>query len=431
MGKLSRLAFHCVTGWVLIPPFSAKIEAMTRALLLENPHTEADAIFNAHGIEVVRHTGALDESELIKELKGFDILGIRSKTEVTERVLKANPQLSTIGAFCIGTNQIALDQASAQGIAVFNAPYSNTRSVVELAISEIIALTRRLTVRNSKLHRGIWDKSAIGSHEVRGRTLGIIGYGNIGTQLSVLAEAMGMNVIFYDIAERLALGNAQRKSSLDEVLQEADIISLHVDGSPQNQCLFGAREFSLMKKGSLFINLSRGFVVDLDALVDALDSGRLAGAAVDVFPAEPKKNGDPFESPLAGMDNVILTPHVGGSTEEAQFDIGRFVANKIVDYVNTASTDMSVNIPNLTLVPSQASRYRVALIHRNTPGVLALINQTFAEHGANIDGQILGTHGFIGYVITDISSELPVEAISVIDDMEDTIRLRILRRPNH
>ncbi|HHT40544.1 MAG TPA: phosphoglycerate dehydrogenase [Actinomyces sp.] len=402
---------------------------MRRALLLENPHKDADQIFAKHDIEVVRHTGALDEDELIKELRGFEILGIRSKTEVTERVLKANPQLGAIGAFCIGTNQIALDQASAQGVAVFNAPYSNTRSVVELAIAEIIALTRRLTVRNSKLHRGIWAKSASGSHEVRGRTLGIIGYGNIGTQLSVLAEALGMNVIFYDIAERLALGNAKPMATMDALLQQADIVSLHVDGSPRNQWMFGKREFELMKPGSLFINLSRGFVTNIDALVDALESGHLAGAAVDVFPTEPKKTGDPFESPLSGMDNVILTPHVGGSTEEAQLDIGRFVANKLVDYVRTASTDMSVNLPNLTLLPSQSSRYRVALIHRNTPGVLALVNQTFAEHGANINGQILGTHGSIGYAITDISSELPVEAISVIDELEDTIKLRILRRP--
>ncbi|MDO5728896.1 MAG: phosphoglycerate dehydrogenase [Actinomycetaceae bacterium] len=403
---------------------------MTRALLLENPHTQADEVFAAHDIEVVRHAGALDEDELIQELKGFEILGIRSKTTVTKKVLNANPQLMSIGAFCIGTNQIDLDTASARGVAVFNAPYSNTRSVVELAIAEIIALTRRLTVRNSMLHRGIWDKSAHGSHEVRGRTLGIIGYGNIGTQLSVLAEAMGMHVVFYDIAERLALGNARRMTTLDELLEIADVVSLHVDGSPQNQAFFGRDEFAKMKPGSLFINLSRGFVTDIDALADHLKSGHLAGAAVDVFPTEPKQTGDAFESPLARMDNVILTPHVGGSTVEAQIDIGHFVAHKISDYIRSASTDMSVNIPNLTLTPSPSSRYRVALIHRNTPGVLALINQTFAEHGANIDGQILGTHGSTGYAITDISSELPVEAISAIDELEDTIRLRVLRRPN-
>lgn len=402
---------------------------MRRALLLENPHAVAKEILAAHDIEAVFHTGAMDEDELASALKDFEILGIRSKTNVTEKVLKANAQLCTIGAFCIGTNQIDVKQASAQGVTIFNAPYSNTRSVVELAIAEIIALTRRLTVRNSLLHKGVWDKSATGSHEIRGRTLGIIGYGNIGTQLSVLAEALGMKVIFYDIAERLALGNAQPMATMEAVLREADIVSLHVDGSPQNTAMFGKREFDMMKPGSLFINLSRGFVSDIDDLVEALESGHLAGAAVDVFPAEPKKNGDPFSSPLVGMDNVILTPHVGGSTEEAQLDIGRFVANKIVDYVRSASTDMSVNMPNLVLSPSQSSRYRVALIHRNTPGVLALVNQTFAEHGANINGQILGTNAGIGYAITDISSELPIEAVRSIDEMDDTIRMRVLRRP--
>lgn len=402
---------------------------MRRALLLENPHTVADEILAKHDIEVVRHAGAMDEDELSKALKDFEILGIRSKTNVTEKVLRDNPQLGAIGAFCIGTNQIDLNRASAQGITVFNAPYSNTRSVVELAVAEIIALTRRLTVRNSNLHHGIWDKSATGSHEVRGRTLGIIGYGNIGTQLSVLAEALGMQVLFYDIAERLALGNARSMPTMDDVLKEADVVSLHVDGAAHNQSMFGKREFELMKPGSLFINLSRGFVTDIDALVEALETKHLAGAAVDVFPSEPKANGDPFSSPLVGMDNVILTPHVGGSTEEAQLDIGHFVANKIVDYVRSASTDMSVNMPNLLLGPSQSSRYRIGLIHRNTPGVLALVNQTFAEHGANITGQILGTSGSIGYAITDISSELPVEAIKLIDDMQDTIRLRVLRRP--
>ncbi|MDT3767547.1 phosphoglycerate dehydrogenase [Gleimia hominis] len=400
-----------------------------RALLVENPHSKADNIFEDNGIEVVRHTGAMDESELKEALHGFQILGLRSKTTVSKQVLDANPQLLAIGAFCIGTNQIDLAAASNAGVAVFNAPYSNTRSVVELAIAEIIALNRRLTVKNSNLHRGLWAKSAAGSHEVRGKTLGIVGYGNIGTQLSVLAESLGMEVIFYDIAERLALGNARPVGSLAQLLQESDFVSIHVSGRPQNTSMFTAAEFQQMKPGAMFINLSRGFVTDIDALVDALESGRLAGAAVDVFPQEPKKNGDPFESPLAGMDNVILTPHVGGSTEEAQFDIGQFVAHKVSDYIQTASTDMSVNLPNLTLLPASASRYRVGLIHRNTPGVLALINQTFAEHGANIDGQILGTSGGIGYALTDISSELPAEAITAIDSLQENIRLRILARP--
>lgn len=396
---------------------------MTRALLLENPHKTADEVFVKNGIEVVRNPGALDEAELIRALQGVDYLGLRSKTSVTREVLEANPQLKAIGAFCIGTNQIDLEAATELGICVFNAPYSNTRSVVELAIGEIIDLCRRVTVKNSRLHRGIWDKSADGAHEVRGRTLGIIGYGNIGTQLSVLAEAMGLNVIFYDVAERLALGNATQMPTMESVLREADIVSVHVDGQLVNANLFGAREFAMMKPGALFINLSRGFIVDIDALHDALVCGHLAGAAVDVFPEEPNKNGDPFTSPLVKLDNVILTPHIGGSTEEAQYDIGRFVASKIADYENTGSTDMSVNLPNLQLSASEESRYRIALIHRNTPGVLATVNNTFAETGANIGAQILGTAGQTGYVLTDINSELPVEAIEKIRSMKDTIRL--------
>lgn len=398
---------------------------MTRALLLENPHADADRILGSRGIEVTRVKGAMDEDELIRALDGVEILGLRSKTHVTARVLEAHPQLTAIGAFCIGTNQIDLAAATRAGIAVFNAPYSNTRSVVELAVGEIIDLTRRVTVKNSRMHRGIWDKSADGSHEVRGHTLGIIGYGNIGTQLSVLAEALGLNVIYYDVAERLSLGNATQMPTLESVLREADIVSIHVDGSSRNANLFGEREFSQMKKGALFINLSRGFVVDIAALHDHLASGHLGGAAIDVFPEEPKANGDPFESPLTGMDNVILTPHVGGSTEEAQLDIGRFVSGKLADYQETGSTDMSVNLPDLQLRPSESSRYRIRLIHRNTPGVLALVNQTFAEAGANINGQILSTAGGIGYAITDISSELPVEALQAITTMPDTVRLTV------
>ncbi len=398
---------------------------MTRALLLENPHPDADRILTSRGIEVTRVAGALDEDELIRALDDVDILGIRSKTSVTARVLRARPQLTSIGAYCIGTNQIDLQVATHQGVAVFNAPYSNTRSVVELAVGEIIDLTRRVTVKNSRMHRGIWDKSVDGAHEVRGHTLGIIGYGNIGTQLSVLAEALGLNVIYYDVAERLSLGNATQMPTMESVLREADIVSIHVDGARRNKNLFGDREFSQMKKGALFINLSRGFVVDIHALHDHLASGHLGGAAIDVFPEEPKAKGDPFESPLVGMENVILTPHVGGSTEEAQLDIARFVSGKLADYHNNGSTEMSVNLPDLKLRPSPSSRYRIRFIHRNTPGVLALVNQTFAEFGANIDGQILSTAGAIGYVITDISSELPGEAVDAIATMPDTVRLTV------
>ncbi|MGM0384828.1 MAG: phosphoglycerate dehydrogenase [Actinomycetota bacterium] len=401
---------------------------MSEALLLENPHVEADPLLEAVGLNVERHPGALAEDDLIEALSGVRVLGIRSGTTVTARVLAANPQLEAIGAFCIGTNQVDLRAASRHGVAVFNAPFSNTRSVVELAIGEIIALMRRLTERDRALHFGVWEKSASGAHEVRGRTLGIIGYGNIGTQLSVVAEALGMKVLYYDIADRLALGNAKRCRSMSEVLRSSDIVSLHVDGKSRNAGLFGAREFAQMRRGAIFLNLSRGFVVDTIALRANIIDGHVAGAAVDVFPDEPRGNGDTFESELRGLPNVILTPHIGGSTQEAQESIAQFVGNKLATYVRTASTDMSVNLPRLTLDPSDNTRFRLAYVHRNTPGVLALVNQTFAEHGANIEGQILGTAGETGYMITDLSSQLPDEALEALRGMDDTIRLRILER---
>jgi len=398
------------------------------ALLLENPHPDADPQLQSVGLTTARHPGALDEDELIEALAGVRVLGIRSKTTVSARVLAANPQLEAIGAFCIGTNQVDLKAAARQGVAVFNAPYSNTRSVVELAIGEIIALMRRLTERDRALHFGVWEKSASGSHEVRGRTLGIIGYGSIGTQLSVVAEALGMRVLYYDVVERLALGNAKRARSISEVLRNSDVVSLHVDGRAGNAGLFGAKEFAQMKPGALFLNLSRGFVVDTTALRQNIIDGHIAGAAVDVFPEEPKRNGDPFESELRGLPNVILTPHIGGSTQEAQVAIGQFVGSKLASYIRTGSTDMSVNLPRLTLEPSESTRFRCAYVHRNTPGVLALVNQTFAEHGANIEGQILGTAGEIGYMITDLGTDLPAEALAALRGMEDTIRLRVLTR---
>lgn len=405
---------------------------MANALFLENPHIDTDPLLEAAGLEVERYPGALDEDDLIAALAGKRVLGLRSKTTVTERVLDANPQLEAIGAFCIGTNQIDLKAASRRGVAVFNAPFSNTRSVVELAVAEIIALMRRLTERDRALHAGRWEKSDAGAHEVRGRTLGIVGYGNIGTQLSVIAEALGMRVLFYDIAEKLALGNAHRCRSMAELLRNSDVVSLHVDGAMRNAGLFGAREFALMKPGALFLNLSRGFVVDMEALRDNIIDGHIAGAGVDVFPHEPNKNGDPFNSELRSLPNVILTPHIGGSTQEAQHSIGQFVGNKLVNYILTASTDMSVNLPRLTLPTSETAKSRLAYVHRNTPGVLALVNQTFAEQGLNIEGQILGTSGEIGYMITDLGSPAPEDALAPLREMEDTIRLRVLQRPrNH
>ncbi|MEN5073790.1 phosphoglycerate dehydrogenase [Isoptericola cucumis] len=396
---------------------------MLRALLLENVHPVAAQNLRDAGIEVVERSGALDENELIESLADVQILGIRSKTQVTRKVVENAPGLLAVGTFSIGTNQIDLAAAAAHGVAVFNAPYSNTRSVVELALAEIIALTRRLTVRDKALHDGVWDKTAEGAHEVRGRTLGIIGYGNIGSQLSVLAENLGMRVVFYDAAEKLALGNAHRVETLDELLAVADAVTIHVDGRPGNAGLFGADLFDRMKPGAIFLNLSRGFVVDVAALREHVLSGHLSGAAVDVFPTEPKKRGDGFASELRGLDNVILTPHVGGSTEEAQEAIGEFVSKKVRDYVQTGSTTLSVNLPNLQLEHTGVGR--IMLLHRNVPGVLAAVNQVFADHGANIEAQMLATRGDLGYVVTDISDVTQRGASVKLQEMASTVRLRI------
>ncbi|MGA8210843.1 MAG: phosphoglycerate dehydrogenase [Nocardioidaceae bacterium] len=396
-----------------------------RALLLENLHPLASTILSQAGIEVDSRPGALSEDDLVAALEGVDLLGIRSKTEVTSRVLAARPELVAVGAFCIGTNQIDLDGATRRGIAAFNAPYSNTRSVVELAIANIIAMARRLTERDKALHAGVWDKSAEGSHEVRGRTLGIVGYGNIGSQLSVVAEMLGMQVYFYDTEEKLALGNARRCSSLEELLDTVETVTLHVDGRAGNAGIFGAAQFARMRHRSLFLNLSRGFVVDYDALREAVVSGQVAGAAVDVFPVEPRKRGDHFDSPLRGLPNVILTPHVGGSTEEAQEDIGRFVGTKLRDYVLTGSTALSVNLPPLTPGRSLHAQ-RIAHIHQNTPGVLAHVNQVLAAHAVNIGGQVLATRGQTGYVVTDTGSALSGAVLADLRAVPETVRLRII-----
>ncbi|MDT4978112.1 MAG: D-3-phosphoglycerate dehydrogenase / 2-oxoglutarate reductase, partial [Pseudonocardiales bacterium] len=344
-----------------------------RVLLLEQIHPEAEAILRSAGFDVESIGRALDEDELVSRVGDISLIGLRSKTHITQRVLDAAPNLVGIGAFCIGTNQIDLDAASERGITVFNAPFSNTRSVVELAIAEIISMTRRLTEKNALMHDGVWDKSADGAHEVRGRTLGIIGYGNIGTQLSVLGENLGMKVLYYDTADKLALGNARGCGSMKELLTASDIVTLHVDGRASNDLLFGEAQFAAMRQGSLFLNLSRGFVVDYAALRAHIESGHIAGAAVDVFPVEPKGRGDEFVSELRGLPNVILTPHIGGSTEEAQEDIGRFVAGKFRDFVLDGATAMSVNLPGLAL-PQVPGTSRLVIIHHNVPGVMATIN---------------------------------------------------------
>jgi D-3-phosphoglycerate dehydrogenase / 2-oxoglutarate reductase len=395
-----------------------------KALLLENIHPLATTVLHAAGVDVETRPGALGEEELAGSLAGVDLLGIRSTTHVTEAVLEAAPDLVAIGAFCIGTNQVDLAAAAARGVAVFNAPFSNTRSVVELAVAEIIALTRRLTEFDDSLHAGVWEKSAEGAHEVRGRTLGIVGYGNIGSQLSVLAENLGMSVVFYDTAEKLALGNAVRMSSLEEVLEVADVVTLHVDGRAGNGGLFGAEQFARMRPGSLFLNLSRGFVVDHDALREHLVSGHLGGAAIDVFPSEPARRGDPFSSHLRGLPNVILTPHVGGSTEEAQEDIGRFVAGKLRDYAMGGSTSLSVNLPQV--ITDLSGVHRLAHLHHNVPGVLAAVNSVLATHDVNVVGQLLTTRGQLGYVVTEVPGPVDDDVVAALRAMPQTVRLRVL-----
>ncbi len=394
-----------------------------KVLLLENIHPVAVESLERHGFEVELRSGSLSEDELLAVLPGVSMLGIRSNTTITPRVLDGAPDLVAIGCFCIGTNQVALDDAARRGVAVFNAPFSNTRSVVELVIAEIIALARRLPEKTQRMHDGVWDKSAKGSHEIRGRTLGIVGYGNIGTQLSNVAEAMGLRVIFFDTADRLAHGNARRVGTLEELLEQADVVSLHVDGRPGNAGLFGAEQFARMKPRSLFINAARGMVVDDVALREHILSGHIAGAALDVFPVEPKAQGDEFQSVLRGLDNVILTPHVGGSTQEAQEEIGYFVSGKLASFARTGSTALSVNLPAVQ-PPELLEGARVGYLHANVPGVLADVNQLLADQGANVSGQYLATRGNHGYVVTDVSGDLSEEALKGLQESERTVWMR-------
>lgn len=394
-------------------------------LLLENVHPVALELLRHEGFTVETYHAAMTEDELIQKIKNVSVLGIRSKTQVTARVLEHANRLMAIGAFCIGTNQIDLKAATEKGIAVFNAPFSNTRSVVELAIAEMIVLIRNIVEKSNKMHAGVWDKSAKGSFEVRGKKLGLIGYGNIGTQLSVIAESLGMRVLYYDAEERLSLGNAVKCKTMREVLEQADVISLHVDGRESNTNLIGAKEFALMKKGVIFINLSRGHVVDIQALRENILSGKVAGCAIDVFPYEPVSNDEEFQSELRGLPNTILTPHIGGSTAEAQENIGNFVPSKIMEYINNGNTSNSVNFPNLTL-PTLENAHRLIHIHHNVPGILAKINQTLADNGINIMGQYLKTNETIGYVITDINKEYNKDVIAQLRAIEHTIKFRVL-----
>jgi D-3-phosphoglycerate dehydrogenase len=392
-------------------------------LLLENIHPAAVENFERQGYVVHTRSHSLGEDDLIEAVQGKALLGVRSNTNVTEKVLGNAPDLLAVGAFCIGTNQLDLQGAAQRGIAAFNAPYSNTRSVVELVIGEIIALARRLTEKTQKMHDGVWDKSAAGSHEVRGRTLGIVGYGNIGTQLGNMAESLGFHVLFYDTADRLAHGNARRVGSLDELLEQSDVVSLHVDGRPGNAGMFGAEQFARMKPRAMFVNASRGMVVDDVALREHILSGHVSGAALDVFPVEPKAQGDAFQSPLRGLDNVILTPHVGGSTQEAQEEIGRFVSGKLTRYLEGGSTELSVNLPEVAAPPLHSGS-RIALLHRNVPGVLASVTNALADQQANISAQYLSTRGEQGYVVTDVDGTLPADALKSLRDADSTIWLR-------
>lgn len=394
-------------------------------LLLENVHPAALELFRSEGFSVETYPAGLDEAELCEKIKNVSVLGIRSKTQVTAKVLENANRLMAIGAFCIGTNQINLAEATRRGIAVFNAPFSNTRSVVEMAIGEIIILIRRIADKSLKMHEGRWDKSAKGSFEIRGKKLGIIGYGNIGSQLSVLAESLGMNVYYYDREEKLALGNATKCRSMNDLLSVADIVTLHVDGRESNTNLIGADQFARMKPGVIFLNLSRGHVVDIPSLRENILSGKVAGCAVDVFPYEPIDNNEEFVSELRGLPNTLLTPHIGGSTAEAQENIGNFVPGKLMDYINTGSTSNSVNFPNLTL-PTLENAHRLIHIHDNVPGILARINQVLADHGINIAGQYLKTNEQIGYVITDVNKGYSQEVIKQLRAIEHTIKFRVL-----
>lgn len=396
-----------------------------KVLLLENIHANAEAALRLEGYQVERLAHALNEDELCEAIKGVTILGIRSKTKVTPKVLENADRLAAVGAFCIGTNQIDLEACLEKGIAAFNAPYSNTRSVVELVIGEMIMLMRGIPHKDQLTHKGIWDKSANNSNEIRGKTLGIVGYGNIGSQLSVLAEGLGMKVIFFDKVDKLSLGNAHRVADLKTLLKTSDVVSLHVDGDASNKGFFGEKEIALMKPGAVLLNLSRGFVVDVKALAKALKSGKLRGAAVDVFPKEPASNDEPFVTELQGIPNVILTPHIGGSTSEAQADIATYVPDKLIGYINTGNSFMSVNFPHLQL-PTHTGAHRLLHIHRNVPGILAQINQILSAHGCNIEGQYLKTNEKIGYVITDINKKYDGEVLKALRGIENTIKFRVL-----
>ncbi|HZE85805.1 MAG TPA: phosphoglycerate dehydrogenase [Puia sp.] len=395
-------------------------------LFLENISDAAVKHFKDSGYASVRKLGgALSEEQLINEIKDVHLLGIRSKTQITPRVLDAAKKLQAIGCFCIGVNQVDLKSATAHGVVVFNAPYSNTRSVAELVIGASILLIRRIPDKSKAAHNGIWLKESKGSYELRGKTLGIIGYGNIGTQVSILAEGLGMKVIFYDTVTKLPLGNAEAKKTLKEVVSQADIITLHVPDTVQTKNMISKTVLKQFKKGSILLNYARGEVVDLDGLAKCIQEGQISGAAIDVYPWEPEKNGDRFETPLQNLPNVLLTPHIGGSTEEAQENIGGDVSNKLFQFLETGTTIGSHTTPPLSL-PPQEGTHRILHIHRNVPGVLSEINTTLSRHHINILGQYLKTNDEIGYVVLDVDKKLSNQALQLLKEVKQTIKTRLL-----
>lgn len=397
-----------------------------KVLFLENISDKAVQYFKQQGYtDVKKVAGALSEEELIKVIKDVHILGIRSKTFISKKVLDSAKKLQAIGCFCIGVNQVDLKACKQKGIAVFNAPYSNTRSVAELVIGASILLIRRILDKNNAAHQGIWNKDAKGSFELRGKTMGIIGYGNIGTQLSVMAEAMGMRVQFFDVETKLPLGNAQAKKSIKEIVSSSDIISLHVPETSQTKNLINKTVIKQFKAGSILVNYARGEVVDLDALAQAIKDKHISGAAIDVFPVEPEKNGDAFSTPLQGLSNVLLTPHIGGSTEEAQENIGEDVSIKLYQYLERGVSNGSHTIPSLSLPPVDGA-HRILHMHKNVPGVLGAINTLLSKNKINIVGQYLKTNDEIGYVVLDVDSKLSKQAMTLLKEVKETIRVRML-----
>jgi D-3-phosphoglycerate dehydrogenase len=395
-------------------------------MLLEGLHESAvTSLKDAGYSNIDYHKTALNEEELIEKIKDAHFVGIRSRSQLTAKVFAAAKKLNAVGCFCIGTNQVDLNAATEYGIPVFNAPYSNTRSVAELVIAEAILLLRGVAEKSAKAHRGIWQKSAARSFEIRGKVLGIIGYGSIGMQLGVIAESLGMKVKFYDAANKLPIGNAQQVGSMAGLLREADIVSLHVPENPSTKNMFAAEQISQMKPGGILINASRGTVVDIEALAEGIKSNHLAGAAIDVFPVEPKSNDDEFISPLRGLDNVFLTPHIGGSTLEAQENIGLEVTEKLIRYSDNGTTTSSVNFPQVAL-PTHEGSHRLFHIHRNVPGVLSAINSVFSDNNINISGQYLQTNDKVGYVVIDIDQDSSELAKSKLKTIEGTIRTRVL-----